>query len=353
MRRIGEMTDPIDPQVALAISSILSQEGTADDHVIVQKWIAEDPENAKRVELVYKMRAQGRQVEYEGDIVAFLDRLHDRIGLSSTVDAAKYAEGKQVAVAKPEAKGLYRRPGLSQWIPYPVVGVIAGAILLVLGWQSGFRSASNSLADQVSTYATANGQRATISLPDGSTVQLNVGSKIEIPADYAIGNRNIKLNGEAIFDVKHRSSHPLIVEAGTSRTRVLGTKFLVRHYETDTATLVAVKDGKVAVGDLVLSAEEQVTVFASSTSPVHSLNNSLFTFTSGSLMLDEMPLVDAAQTLSRWYDVTIRIGDEAIARQNIKGTFTSGSISDLTEILELAFDVRVVREGRTLTLYQR
>jgi ferric-dicitrate binding protein FerR (iron transport regulator) len=171
--------------------------------------------------------------------------------------------------------------------------------------------------------------------------------------DYAAGHRAIRLDGEALFTVSHRSSAPFTVRAGSSTTRVLGTKFVVRHYATDTAAMVAVREGKVTVRGMVVSANQQVEVAQHSQTPVHAANPGRFTFAAGVLTLPVMPLSDAIRELDRWYDADIRIGTEQLAARKIQGQFAGGSLADLANILELAFDIRVVRKGHTLTLYAR
>ena len=127
---------------------------------------------------------------------------------------------------------------------------------------------------------------------------------------------------------------------------------LVRRYLTDSATLVAVQDGKVAVQATVLAANQQVTIGRGNVVRVGRADPSRFTFAAGVLTLEGVPLRDAIPDLNRWYGVDIRIADSTLASNRIQATFTAGSISNLSAILEMAFGVRVVRNGRVLTLYR-
>jgi ferric-dicitrate binding protein FerR (iron transport regulator) len=203
----------------------------------------------------------------------------------------------------------------------------------------------------MSTYATGNGQRATISLPDGSTVVLNVASRLDVPSDYANGNHALRLTGEGLFTVAHHRGVPFTVTAGQTTTRVLGTSFVVRRYAQDTAVIVAVKDGKVAVGSAIATAQRMITVGANGIARVQDVDPARFTFANGVLTLGVRSLSDAIPELNRWYDADIRLADPAIGAQRIKGSFTAGSLADLADILTLTFDVRVVRDGNVLTLY--
>jgi ferric-dicitrate binding protein FerR (iron transport regulator) len=205
----------------------------------------------------------------------------------------------------------------------------------------------------MSTYATGKGELATITLPDGSTIVLNVASRLQVPTNYAAGNRTVYLAGEALFTVSHRRGAPFTVIAGPSTTRVLGTSFLVRHYATDTAATVAVRDGKVAVQSTVLTGAQQVSVGAHGIGLIRPATAMQFSFASGMLMIDDMTLPAAIPELNRWYNADIRLGDSTLTTRKVFGSFKSGSLTDLSAILDMMFNVRVVRDGHTLTLYPR
>jgi ferric-dicitrate binding protein FerR (iron transport regulator) len=168
-----------------------------------------------------------------------------------------------------------------------------------------------------------------------------------------MGNHTVRLTGEALFTVTHHDGAPLTVIAGPVTARVLGTDFLVRHYTSDTVATVAVRNGKVSVGQTILTAQQQLTMNAAGVPRLQPVSAGVFGFTTGVLTLNVIPLPEAIVELDRWYDVDIRIGDAELATQGIGGRFTAGSLVDLTTILELTLPVRVVREGRVLTLYAK
>ena len=207
--------------------------------------------------------------------------------------------------------------------------------------------------DSVTSYATANGERATISLPDGSTIILDVGSRLEIPTNFGQGEHTVRLEGQAFFKVVHHKATPFVVVAGPSTTRVLGTRFTVRHYPGDSAATVAVQDGKVAVGTAVLTAQQQVSVSRHAISEIRPTVAGQFTFADGVLTLPEMSLAEAIPHLNRWYGADIRLGDQAVGSQRIEGRFITGAIADLADNLQWTFNLRVLRNGRVLTLYSR
>jgi len=234
--------------------------------------------------------------------------------------------------------------------------MIAGAAGLLVaagfgGWMNHVLTSRNPSAVAMSTYTTPNGQRSTVTLPDGSTVVLNVSSRLEVPTSYNNRDRTVRLQGEAYFDVVSDSKRPFVVNTPRSATRVLGTTFVVREYQTDTVTTVAVKTGEVAVQKVLVSSQQQVKINRDGMARLAPATGDFTSFTSGVLSLQKVPLSEAIIDLGRWYDVEIRIDDAALNTQQITGKFATGSPNDLIAILQMTFDIRVVREGRLLTLY--
>jgi ferric-dicitrate binding protein FerR (iron transport regulator) len=205
----------------------------------------------------------------------------------------------------------------------------------------------------VSTYTTNNGQRANITLLDGTTIALGVASRLEVPADYARGNRTVRLVGRALFTVSHHDKSPFIVQSGAVTTRVLGTTFMVHHYANDTVTQVAVRDGKVEVNTTVLTASRMIEISQAGEIHTQRVGASPFLFAKGILALDSTRLRDAIPELDRWYDVDIRLSDPVLGQRVIEGRFPTGARSDLVEVLEWMFDARIVRDGRIITLFPK
>ena len=233
-----------------------------------------------------------------------------------------------------------------------IISTCVGALLVVMAWVGVAHYVGQPHQSAPATYVTANGQRATIVLPDGNTVLLNVASQLQVPASFMTGDHAVRLlSGEAMFTVSHHDRTPFTVITGSTVARVLGTTFLIRHYTEDTAITVAVRDGKVAVGATVVSAAQSVVVARAGVTHVVPVKASQFGFATGILVLRGLRLRQAIPELDRWYDADIRLGDASLGNLPIDGDVTAGSLGDLAERLRVAFNVRVVRSGRVLTLY--
>lgn len=86
-----------------------------------------------------------------------------------------------------------------------------------------------------------------VSLPDGSTVRLSTKTRISYPAAFVKAEREVRLNGEAFFEVIKNPESPFKVYTSDIVTTVLGTSFTVKAFDGDKDVRVVVKTGKVTV----------------------------------------------------------------------------------------------------------
>ena len=349
------MSQPDSPQLldVLLLDRYMAGELSPDERADVDAWLARDLAHVSRLETL-------RSLGQAPTGAASLDMEQAWARVSSSM-----AHGLAVQTPAPAARMWDVRRGVTRVMPRGALRrvafyMIAGAALaLVIG---GVRVGMPHLGSRgrvaMSTYVTANGQRANITLPDGSTVALGVASRLDVPGDYLAGHHTVRLSGEALVAVAHHDGVPFTIVAGDATTRVLGTSFLVRHYATDTTTIVAVRDGKVAVHassvqSVVLTAARMLEVGRGGSVRLQQADPAVFGFATGVMALDGVPLQDAIVELDRWYDADIRLGDPTLATHRITGGFMAGSLADVASALEWTFHMRVVRDGRVLTLYPR
>ncbi len=150
-------------------------EVSPDERATVERWFAEHPDARPR----YNQLRQGLQA---GGWTAWTPQtIADR-----TITILQATGG--LATPTPKARTA-RRPVLS--IQSLIAG-IASVALFAFGWHALDRHEATPRIVGGSVYTTANGERATITLADQSTVTLSVGSRLEIPADYAAGHRTLR-----------------------------------------------------------------------------------------------------------------------------------------------------------------
>jgi hypothetical protein len=91
------------------------------------------------------------------------------------------------------------------------------------------------------------GKTSEVMLPDGTKVFLNAGSRLVYPDLFVGDTREVYLNGEAYFEVKHNDKQPFIVQVNDLRIKDLGTKFNISAYSSDGRVETVLTEGKVNI----------------------------------------------------------------------------------------------------------
>ncbi|MBW8685130.1 FecR family protein [Chitinophaga rhizophila] len=241
----------------------------------------------------------------------------------------------------------------------------AASLLAVIGglWSTrGHRHHDNK--ELVSEISTRHGSRSTVTLPDGSTVYLNVGSKLTY--DYGQDNsRQVVLEGEAFFDVLKDEQRPFIIHTRKMDITVLGTTFNVRAYEEDKTVETSLIQGKVEVtikGDIpkkVILSPNQKLVLQNDQQPkpapavpvaiqhdkapyrleevTVNPSDSLVAETAwkeNCLVFNNERFEDIALKMERWYDVQMVFEDATIAESRFTGTFINETVDQTLEALK-------------------
>lgn len=241
----------------------------------------------------------------------------------------------------------------------------------------------------VTSFISTNGERKTFQLPDGSVVKLNSGSKIIINEQYGITTRDIYLEGEAFFDVKHNNHVPFIVHTETMDVKALGTAFNVKAYPGERITEASLLRGSVEVTlkkeagrKVILHPNEKVSCFQVDKKEVISPKPSEKTTQSNEIKNDHLvqtlsknPLgdikeiawtenkleftdetfVQIAQRMERWYGVKIEFKDNGLRQYRFTGIFEKEKIETALSILKESrnFNYKIIHgDTMTIQLYQ-
>lgn len=147
-------------------------------------------------------------------------------------------------------------------------------------------------------------------LPDGTSVQLAVGSRITYANHFDSGStRDLYLAGEASFNVAANPRRPFRVITNELTTKVLGTSFSVRCYDKDTTISISVSSGKVSVSGIIVAPNQRLVYHRSGEkfqkmlvdSPAFIARKSL----DNNMLCEDKPVEDVFDELSRYYGITI------------------------------------------------
>lgn len=222
-------------------------------------------------------------------------------------------------VLEGDLRNRYAGKTLRRWVGYTGTAVVL-AVAIAGAKYIGHHTTSG--ATRPHTYSTAPGQRANITLADGSRITLAPATKL------SVDRRTITLQGEATFVVRSDEAAPFIVKTNDADTRVLGTTFSVRRYNDDTRTLVVVAEGKVGAQSLILSAGEGAYIAGGSTLRLtdSEVMRSLAR-TSGKLIFEGEPVGTVISELSKWYNVKFEGTENLQLGRRITMTFSESSLS--------------------------
>lgn len=216
-------------------------------------------------------------------------------------------------------------------------------------------------------YVTAVGEQRSITLEDGSVVELNSQSRLR--AHFEAHLRAIELlEGEAIFRVSKDPSRPFRVRTGATDIVAVGTAFNVKA--SDSRTVVTVLEGRVrvnprdaaalsaaaaakAVSEFELAVGDQLTVAKAEPAIRVSLRDTekVTSWTERRLIFEDTPLSAAAAEFARYSPRSIRIDDAAVGQRKINGVFDATDPASLVEFLkgDETLNVRNDTEGWTVS----
>lgn len=153
-----------------------------------------------------------------------------------------------------------------------------------------------------------------VTLGDGTRVMLNANSTLEYPASFDDAEvREVRLKGEAHFEVTKNPHRPFVVKAGEMQTQVLGTIFDVKAYRKD-APKVTLMQGKVKVSNADTEVEMrpgQTATLQSDKIVVSKASPSASDWLEGDFDMDQVTLAEAMSDIGAWYNKTVVFQSQA------------------------------------------
>ncbi|WP_201191811.1 FecR domain-containing protein [Pseudomonas fluorescens] len=175
------------------------------------------------------------------------------------------------------------------------------------------------LADQ----RTATGEQRTLRLSDGTVINLNTHSAVDVRFDEK-QRRVILQDGEILVETGHGDARPFIVETREGRLRALGTRFLVKR-EAQGTRLSVLKSAVAAhpqssADEQILQEGQQVLMRSHGLDPIAALNLGADAWTRGMLVVDNARLEDLVHELGRYRRGHLGVAPE-VADLRITGSF--------------------------------
>ncbi|MGB5938979.1 MAG: FecR domain-containing protein [Rhodanobacter sp.] len=241
------------------------------------------------------------------------------------------------------ASGEHTRVRRPRWLPWSAAAALL--LLLLTGWWK-FG------AIERASYATAVGEMRTITLTDGSTIQLGSNSRVAVA--YSRRQRHLMLErGEVFFNVASQPDRPLRVQVLQRQVVAVGTRFSVRR---DGESLrVAVTEGRVRLEDAARRHVMPATLLSAGAVAVADRDGvhvrhlsaremtALLSWREGLLVFRSTPLADAVAEFNRYSVHKLIVDDPAIATIPVGGSFAWTNAEAFARVLEQGFGLHVER----------
>lgn len=300
----------------------------------IEKWCDESPDNKQLLEQVYYTLFVGDRVAVMNniDVDKSLNDFKTRLAGKNKGSKAKETSTKRIGLRKAIA----------------IAAIFAG-ILFGAGF-TGMKIAGK--LSQSITVITKSGERAQVTLPDGTNVWLNTDSKVDYHASVFSSERKVDLTGEAYFEVTKDKHSPFIVNSKNIHTKVLGTKFNIRANSDDEWVTTTLLEGSVLVtapgmNNVKMKPEQQLTINTRTMNTLLSAcpgADDYIGWIQGKLHFKEATLKEIANTLAKYYKVNIIFADERLQEQKFTCDFDlSDSIHQILSLLSLTnkFDYQI------------
>ncbi|HEX3934241.1 MAG TPA: FecR domain-containing protein [Puia sp.] len=238
-----------------------------------------------------------------------------------------------------------------------LTGVAAAVILVTVAgirWWGGSAGSltGKTVAHERSSAVRTAGYTRQYRLPDGTTVILRAGGRLDFPSIFGNGSREVSLTGEAYFDVASDARRPFIIHTGGISTTVLGTAFNISA--STERVVVSVTQGKVKVEEgarllAVLEPDHQVSYSIPSGEAekrqidAHAV---VTDWTRQDMAFEQSTFAEIAAVLSRRYGIVVEFKNPRLRSCKIKAYFNgTESLAKVLDLLCTISNAQYTREG--------
>lgn len=217
------------------------------------------------------------------------------------------------------------------------------------------KQVEQTLSDGYCVVSTPAATTTLVTLSDGTKVMLNANSTLEYPASFDDAEvREVRLKGEAHFEVTKNPHRPFVVKAGEMQTQVLGTIFDVKAYRKD-APKVTLMQGKVKVSNADTEVEMrpgQTATLQADKIVVSKASPSASDWLEGDFDMDQVTLAEAMSDIGAWYNKTVVFQSQANMGKLIHFRFSrrASLLEIITALNEMGVAKVRIEKGKIMVL---
>lgn len=303
------------------LQKYISGNATEAEKQSVTEWIQESPENMR---------------EYMA-----LRKVHD-IALWRTENVRAAKKGNVVSMKR-------------VFIEIAKVAAVVAIVLFGSYFWKNADTEKGAIAMQ-SIYVPA-GQRAELTLADGTKVWLNARTTLTFPGEFTGETRNVKIDGEGYFDVSKNAEKPFIVETQKLNIRVLGTEFNVKAYSDKNVWETALLRGSVEIYSSVSNSTMELTPSTAATLVGNSLqkrkidDTEYFRWREGLICFNNISVKEMFERLELYYGVKIDVKNTKILSNKYTGKFRiDDGVEQVLRVLKLKHRFTYTRDDENNTI---
>jgi transmembrane sensor len=271
------------------------------------------------------------------------EKLHSRI-------AASMGEQPEKMKEKPRNRRLF--------LHTPMLRAAAAIALLIMLGAGTYGIITLIQHDsQITVVSSGSNDQTRITLPDGTRVFLNAGTKLTYAKNFNIHNREVRLTGEAYFDVRHNADKPFVIYTGKAGIKVLGTSFNVQALKSSGKVEVFVESGRVQL----FEAENTGNTITIEPGFIGSMENSVvekqkntdenyLAWKTKRLIFNNTELEKVASGIQDVFKVEVIFEDPAMARCRIGSNFENESLENVLEAICTIHNWTWERKGNRVIL---
>lgn len=311
----------------------------------LMRWVNEEEDNKREFEEYIKTwELSGKALTPDFSTNDEWEKLSDTLNISQS-------DGPKLQNNEPKAVNRFRT--LNPWI----IGVAAAVSLFFVIYLVLSPVTENNEVLQI--VQSAESEIKEISLPDGSTVWLNINSKIIYPEGFKGDQRQVALEGEAFFEVAKDPSKPFVIQTGNVITKVLGTSFNLKTSGEGHIIEIVVVSGKVGFynenepGNSLELTRGMKGIYMVSLDSLYStedINADFLDWKDDKLVFNNASLKEVVETLNSKFDVEIEVSDKALLDCKFTSTFEKANLRDILNVIAYSLELKYTQEGKKVTL---
>jgi len=238
--------------------------------------------------------------------------------------------------------------------------IAAVALILVsLGTGAFYIIYTGAFSKKMSFSTDSDRKNLLIELSDGSKIYLNRNSELTYLKDFGRAGRNVKLTGEAFFEITPDPSRPFIIDAGNAKIRVVGTSFNVITSNADSEVEVFVKTGKVLLSDAGNSKNIELDpgyvgkIDGSKAEKTVNNNPNYLSWKTGLLVYNGQTLDVVLKDLKRVYNMNIVTEDSTILANRWTSPIDNQDQETIIRLICVSFNLSYSQDGDVYYLVKK